>query len=351
MNSELNQNYDIETLKKAVERAENSVGKSPAILQYPTHILKTDEILPPKISVISVTLNNAPYLRDTIHSILNQSYDRFELIVVDGGSTDKTVSILKEYPQIRWISEKDSGTLEAIQKGLAMSRGEYISFCCVTDGYLDKDWLKKCAEKLDTDPEVSLVWGLPQHLLENGTLDDISYKQFHRVLPPQKENFIYYWLLKKFYFPEGNLCVRKITFEQYIGKDLKSRDNYWFEMNYRFNIGGYLPFFIPTIANFGRKHLRLIGSRREDSVLLLDDMEYKNYIKKARDYQKKIEKGQITHRFVGPMNNLLPYSFSLDKYKIKKHAYNSDLFKTSVKKMLPARIKKFIQKYITKSIQ
>ena len=71
----------------------------------------------PKLTIISPSLNTGEFLRETINSILSQSYNDFEYIIIDGGSTDETLSILRDYsqkyPQIRWISEKNCGYLKA----------------------------------------------------------------------------------------------------------------------------------------------------------------------------------------------------------------------------------------------
>ena len=90
------------------------------------NISKNNKTKSPTISIISPSLNLGRFLEPTIQSILNQSYTDYEHIVVDGGSTDNTLPILKKYPNIRWISEKDSGYQDALIKGMKMARGKYI---------------------------------------------------------------------------------------------------------------------------------------------------------------------------------------------------------------------------------
>jgi len=80
----------------------------------------------PAISVITASFNQGPFIRKTIESVLAQGGDDWEHIVVDGGSSDETVSILKEYPHLKWISEKDGGQSDALNKAMNMSSGDVI---------------------------------------------------------------------------------------------------------------------------------------------------------------------------------------------------------------------------------
>lgn len=83
------------------------------------------------ISLITATYNSEKYLIDTIESVLNQDYSNIEYIIIDGGSKDSTVDIIKEYePQfngrLKWISEPDKGLYDALNKGIRMANGEVV---------------------------------------------------------------------------------------------------------------------------------------------------------------------------------------------------------------------------------
>ncbi len=88
-----------------------------------------------KISVITPSLNQGSFIRDTIESVISQNYKNFEHIIIDGGSTDDTIEILKEYSHLKWISEKDNGAANAINKGLKMTDGEVITWLNSDDYY------------------------------------------------------------------------------------------------------------------------------------------------------------------------------------------------------------------------
>lgn len=84
----------------------------------------------PKISVITVVYNAVATLEQTIHSVINQDFEDFEFIIIDGGSSDGTIEIIKKYEDriTLWISEPDKGIYDAMNKGIIMAKGEYIYF-------------------------------------------------------------------------------------------------------------------------------------------------------------------------------------------------------------------------------
>ena len=86
-----------------------------------------------KISIITACFNSAATLLDTLESVRSQSYGDYELIVVDGGSTDGTVAMLADYEKhfggrMRWISEPDKGIYDAMNQGYALATGDILVF-------------------------------------------------------------------------------------------------------------------------------------------------------------------------------------------------------------------------------
>ena len=101
----------------------------------------------PKISIITPCFNAALYIEQTILSIINQDYDNLEYIIIDGGSTDGTIDIIKKYENkiAYWISEPDNGQSEAINKGIAVSTGDVFNWVN-GDDYLEVGVLKLVGE-------------------------------------------------------------------------------------------------------------------------------------------------------------------------------------------------------------
>src|SRR5665648_699382 len=98
-----------------------------------------------KLSIITINLNNAIGLQKTIESILSQIYTEFELLVIDGGSTEDDILIIKKYAKrIKyWISETDKGIYHAMNKGIKQAHGEYCFFLNSGDYFLNENVLKK----------------------------------------------------------------------------------------------------------------------------------------------------------------------------------------------------------------
>ena len=93
----------------------------------PSKTSQPDKLL---VSVVTVCLNSEKYLEQTIQSVINQTYDNIEYIIIDGGSTDKTLDIIRKYENriTRWISEPDKGMYDALNKGFADSTGEIMAW-------------------------------------------------------------------------------------------------------------------------------------------------------------------------------------------------------------------------------
>jgi glycosyltransferase involved in cell wall biosynthesis len=115
---------------------------------------------PPAVSVVVPCLNRAHFLIPTIESILRQDYPRIECLVIDGGSTDGTLELLRRYDgRLRWVSEPDRGHADAINKGWRMSRGEILAWLNADDCWVVPDTVSQAVAYLQANPEASVVYG------------------------------------------------------------------------------------------------------------------------------------------------------------------------------------------------
>jgi len=112
----------------------------------------------PKLSIITVNLNNAAGLQKTIESVVNQTFTDYEYIVIDGGSTDGSVEIIKQYADkiTYWVSEPDKGIYNAMNKGIKVANGEYLQFLNSGDWLLEKNTFERV---FSVFPDKEVVYG------------------------------------------------------------------------------------------------------------------------------------------------------------------------------------------------
>jgi glycosyltransferase involved in cell wall biosynthesis len=121
----------------------------------------------PKISIVTPSYNQGHFLEETILSVINQNYPNLEYIIIDGGSTDNSVDIIKKYQQYLryWVSENDKGQANAINKGLQYCTGDIFNWVN-SDDYLEPGSLKKIAEAF-ADEQVHMVAGNVRNFSSN----------------------------------------------------------------------------------------------------------------------------------------------------------------------------------------
>ena len=110
------------------------------------------------VSVVTPVLNGEMYIEETLNSIGSQTYRNIEHIVVDGGSTDNTISLLNKYPHIRLLEGPDQGMYDAINKGLEIASGELMAYLNCDDLYYP-DTIQKAADFFVKNPEVDMIYG------------------------------------------------------------------------------------------------------------------------------------------------------------------------------------------------
>lgn len=174
-----------------------------------------------KISIITVCYNSAKTIEDTIQSVINQTYDNIEYIIIDGISTDNTLEIVSKYKDkiSKIVSEKDAGLYDAINKGIGLATGDIIANLNSDDFYIDNNVIADVVAKMEADKSDTLYADLYY-------VDAIDTNKVTRnwVSGQYKKGMFF----KGWMPPHPTFFVRKSVYEQY-GKfnlELKSAADY-----------------------------------------------------------------------------------------------------------------------------
>ena len=120
----------------------------------------------PLVSIVTPSYNQGRFIQRTIDSVLNQSYPEIEYLVMDGGSADETISVLQSYgDRVRWVSEKDEGQTDAINKGLRQLHGDILAYLN-SDDVLTPGAIERVVRFFNENPDIDLIYGNADYIDE-----------------------------------------------------------------------------------------------------------------------------------------------------------------------------------------
>ena len=265
----------------------------------------------PKISIVTPSYNQGQFLEETIQSVFNQDYPNIEYIIMDGGSTDNSVDIIKKYEDriTCWVSESDKGQSHAINKGFRKCTGNIITWINSDDVYMPKAF-NIVGKYFKDNPEVDIVYGDQTDIDEKGaTFRALRSMSFNRLALLSRGATI----------SQPNAFFRRKILEEigYIDESLQWTMDYEFFLRVAF--AGYHIRHIPaTLAKF-RYH--------RNSKTVSGKMEASKYEERMRMVQRKYLK-KIGRHLNMPILNILRACFkikikiiNLDRYFLYRHYY------------------------------
>lgn len=265
----------------------------------------------PKISIVTPSYNQAQFLERTILSVLNQNYPNLEYTIIDGGSIDGSVEIIKKYEKylIYWVSEKDNGQTQAINKGFQKSTGKIIAWLGSDDTYLPEIFYK-IMKSFKNNPEADLIFGNIYFINEHDKrIGELKFTEFDfDTLIYEGGNL----------HQTGTFWTRKI-YEKVGGLD----SNYKFCMDYDFfcrvakvgklcHIRDFFANFrmhkdtkSSIISHIGRKEHKGIAMRYIPQSMNKWSLKYKKFICVTRRFYKYIIQGDIDYILKGFKKRIL----------------------------------------------
>ncbi len=270
------------------------------------------------ISVIVPTYNRQKYIKKALDSVLFQSYQNFEIIIVDDGSTDDTKSVVEDYlkdPRVFYLYQSNQKVSMARNNGIKNSRGEYIALLDSDDYWLDSKKLEKQVNFFENNPEYLLTSGGIIRVDESG-------RELSRVLNPTSDRDIKESMLFSCLLAPSGAMFRKSIFERIGGfnnsSDLSEDWEFFLEIGRLGKCYNFQDYFVAYLQ----------GSQNRSNFNRKDNLKYNlSLIKKYKKVYPHFKKAYLIHlcyymyAFLPFREKLLPFFSKIKKAFFRKPAY------------------------------
>jgi len=224
----------------------------------------------PLVSIVTPSYNQGQFLEENLFSVRSQDYPNVEHIVIDGGSTDGTVEILKRCERtynLSWLSEPDEGHADAVNKGFAMVKGEIIGWLNSDDVYFNRSTISDVVEAFQKHPEADIIYGDCAYIWEDGNILRVQCVS----------GFRYSRLLRGCFLEQPAVFFRRYVVENHkLDKRLKVAIDY----EYWLRIGRLYRFVhIPRILAADRNHRGRISVAQADKLKAVGEQLRQEYLR------------------------------------------------------------------------
>lgn len=230
-----------------------------------------------KISVITISMNSAATIEDALQSVAQQSYQEIEHIVIDGGSKDETIAIVKKFPKVKYISEPDAGLYDAMNKGIRMATGDVIGMLNSDDFLADPEVIEHVVNTL-VEKNAAALYGDLQYVEEK---DKSKCVRYWRSGTYKRDNFLRGWMP-----PHPTFYLRKEYYQQFglYRTDMRISADYELMLRMLFKHGltpVYLPEVMVKMRTGGKSNAnllqRLISNKEDRLAWKVNDLRPKSF--------------------------------------------------------------------------
>ena len=250
-----------------------------------------------KLSIITINFNNRDGLRKTIESVVNQNYQEFEYIIIDGGSTDDSVEVIKEFAEHidYWVSEPDKGIYNAMNKGIERVHGEYCIFMNSGDCFHSNDVIEKFVTNINNE---DIACGDTYLGETKKAFAEITFETLFNSSICHQSAFIKTKLMKKYMYDESLKIVadRKFFLQAFITENCTYKPLHFIVANY-------------DITGFSAQNRTL------------SELEYKKVLEEIIPYRIRVDYGKKREGLLYGDDFYSKLFFEIKKRRYKKIIY------------------------------